>query len=271
MTNELRARWTLLGEHLRARSRVLVAFSGGCDSVLLAAAAGCFLGRENVLLVTAVSPSLAQNEKFEARHLATLLDLPYLSINTEEMQNPNYVQNPSNRCFYCKDELFARLAPLAGERGMVVADGFNASDRSDIRPGRQAADARNVCHPLNEADLDKHDIRVLSRWLKLPTWNKPASPCLSSRIPYGTPVTVETLRQIERAEAIVRAEGFRVVRVRHYGSEARVEVPSSEIRKLAEPDCWNRIDADLRAIGYERVRIEPEGFRSGRLNNVQFS
>jgi uncharacterized protein len=262
----LRTRWDSLLHSLRECRRVLVAFSGGCDSALLLATARRELGKEAVLAVTAVSPSLAEREKKSAEQLVQQLDVQHRFLETDEMSNPSYTANPSNRCFYCKDELFSKLAPIALERKMVLVDGFNASDRSDVRPGLQAARDWKVRHPLDEADLDKSSIRILSRWLRLPTWNKPASPCLSSRIPYGSPVTDSILRQIENAEEVLRSEGFRVVRVRHYGTEARVEVSLEELSRLKDRDRWQKVESKIRACGYKSVSTDPRGFKSGRLN-----
>lgn len=267
MSRSLRARWAHLLEIFRSHQRVLVAYSGGADSALVVYAARQAVGRGAVLAVTAVSPSLAERERRDAEALIAQLDVPHLFLETHELDNPSYRSNPSNRCFYCKDELFGRLAPLARDRAMVIADGFNLSDRQDIRPGRKAADAWKVIHPLEEAELSKRDIRVLSRWKKLSTWNKPASPCLSSRIPYGTSVTEQTLHQIDLAEAVVSAEGFRVLRVRHFGGEARIEVPQLEIPRLTEPERWERICRSLQVLGYEKITVEPKGFKSGRLNS----
>ncbi len=254
---------------LQRHPRVLVAFSGGCDSAFLLAAAIKTLGRDNVLAVTAVSASLPENEQEATRRLTAHLGARYLAIETQELNNPLYAANPSNRCFFCKDELFERLAPIAKENRMALADGFNASDRADYRPGYQASQKWNVIHPLNEAELTKYDIRVLSRWMGLPTWNKPASPCLSSRIPYGTPVTGTILKQIEKAEEVVRSEGFKIVRVRHYGTEARIEVPLEELPRLKMTERWQRVVHGLKASGYEQVVADPRGFESGRLNGLK--
>jgi pyridinium-3,5-biscarboxylic acid mononucleotide sulfurtransferase len=253
---------------LREHKRILVAFSGGCDSVFLAAAARRALGKENILAMTAVSASLPEKERAQTIELAAQLDIQHRLLNTDELENPAYAANPSNRCFFCKNELFGKLAPIAQREGWVLADGFNVSDRSDYRPGYQAAQTWKVAHPLDEAGLTKLDIRVLSRWLRLPTWNKPASPCLSSRIPYGTPVTPKTLRQIERAEVVLHAEGFRIARVRHHGLLARIEVPLNDLARLIEPERWSRVSARLEEIGYTSVEADPRGFQSGRLNEV---
>jgi uncharacterized protein len=264
--NMLRAKWNALRQILQKHKRVLVAFSGGCDSSFLLAAARHTLGRENLLAVTAVSASLPQKEIHSTRRLAAQLDVPHLAIETHELDNPAYTSNPSNRCFFCKEELFETLAPIATVNRMTTADGFNVSDRADYRPGFQASQKWHVIHPLDDANLTKHEIRVLSRWMGLPTWNKPASPCLSSRIPYGTPVTKRILKQIETAEDVIRSEGFSVVRMRHYGSEARIEVPLSEFPRLTETRRWQRVTQDVKACGYETVVADPRGFKSGRLN-----
>ncbi len=261
-----RQKWEKLLALLKQYQRVLVAFSGGADSTLLLAAACSVLPKEDVLAVTAISASLPLKEKQATVKLAAELHVSYVPLATDELSNPSYASNPPNRCFYCKDELFRKLSPLAQERGMKIVDGFNVSDRSDYRPGFQASQAWSVAHPLDEAGLDKKDIRVLSRWLKLPTWNKPASPCLSSRIPYGSEVTAPRLRQIEKAEEIVRAQGFRIVRVRHYGEEARVEVPLKEVPRLLEAERWEKIQQELRACGYRTVTADLQGFQSGKLN-----
>ena len=266
MSASLRSKWDALKRILQRHERVLVAFSGGCDSTFLLAAARQTLGKKNVLAVTANSASLPAKERLATEQLAASLDVTHRQINTEELDNPAYAANPSNRCFFCKDELFGRLAPLAQSTGRVIVDGFNVSDRSDYRPGFQAAQTWHVSHPLDDAALSKQDIRVLSRWLRLPTWNKPASPCLSSRLPYGTPVTVERLSQIEQAEEVLHAEGFAIARVRHYGALARIEVPLEKLSQLQEPTRWQRIVSRLQALGYARVEIDPRGFQSGRLN-----
>jgi len=266
MSRKIHLRYEQLQNALRRQKRVLVAFSGGCDSAFLLAAARRELGKEAVLAVTAVSASLAAREKKSAEHVVRLLDVQHLFLQTDELTNPSYSANPSNRCFFCKDELFGKLAPIALEKDMVLIDGYNASDRADVRPGLQAARAWKVSHPLDAADLDKRSIRVLSRWMGLPTWNKPASPCLSSRIPYGRAVTEKILRQIEQAEDAVRAEGFKIVRVRHYGDEARVEVPLKDLARLMGENCWPSLVRRVAACGYARVIADPRGFESGRLN-----
>ena len=258
--------WRTLQAQLKGHSRLLIAFSAGCDSTFLAAAARRTLGKETVLAITAVSASLPARERIAAARLAAHLDVPHQFLETRELDNPDYAANPSNRCFFCKSELYSRLAPMAEIRRMILADGFNVSDRSDFRPGVHAAQQWRVEHPLDDAGLRKQDIRALSRWLRLPTWSKPASPCLSSRIPYGTPVSPAALRQIERAEEILRTEGFPIVRVRHYKAMARIEVPLDALSRLKDPARWPRIVESLQTAGYARVEADLRGYQSGRLN-----
>jgi uncharacterized protein len=261
--HDLHSRYQKLLAALIDKRRMLVAFSGGCDSSLLLAAARQTLGKENVLAITAVSASLAEKEKRSIDDFISRLDVRHRNISTFELNNPSYSSNPSNRCFFCKDELFATLSPIANENRMTMVDGFNASDRADFRPGYQASVKWNVAHPLDEANLTKRDIRILSRWMGLPTWNKPASPCLSSRIPYGTAVTEEILKQIEKAEEVVHLEGFKVVRVRHFGDEARIEVPLRDLSRLKAQEQWSRIEENVKACGYAVVSADPRGFESG--------
>ena len=268
MSISLHNKYLKLTNDLKDLGRVLVAFSGGCDSTFLLAAARRVLGHKNVLAVTAVSASLPTREKENTVRLIQQLDVSHQFLNTKEMSNPNYVSNPSNRCFFCKNELFSQLAPLAKTKRMVLVDGFNVSDRADVRPGVQAAKAWAVLHPLDQAELTKQNIRVLSRWWKLPTWNKPASPCLSSRLPYGTPVTLHALSQIEQAESFLQAEGFSIVRVRYYGQEARIEVPLSDLPRLQIADRWQRVENQLHNIGFSIVTVDSRGFKSGRLNET---
>lgn len=219
--------------------------------------------------MTAVSASYPDTHRQLALRVAAEFGLRHEFIETAELARPEYRANPANRCYYCKDELFQHLTAMARVRGVRhVVDGNNADDRGDHRPGRQAAREHGVVSPLDEADLGKEDIRALARLAGMSTWDEPASACLSSRIPYGSEVTDEKLRQIERAEAAVRALGFRVFRVRHHEATARLEIARSEMARALEPDVNERLVADLKALGYQYVSLDLQGYRLGSLNEA---
>jgi len=246
---------------------LIVAFSGGVDSAYLAWAATRVLGRERTLCITADSPSYPDRHRQLALTVARDFALRHEIIHTRELERSDYSANPVNRCYYCKHELYTALAHIAVERGFgAVADGANADDRGDYRPGRQAAREFGVRSPLDEVGLTKADIRALSHGAGLPTWDEPASACLSSRIPYNSVVTVEKLRMIERAERALRDLGFRVCRVRHHDDLARVEIGVDELPRALEPDLTSRIVAAIQALGYRHVMIDPRGYRMGSLN-----
>lgn len=257
-----------LHDILAGYQSVLIAFSGGVDSAYLAIAASTALG-PRALAVTADSPSYPDSHRRLALAIASDFGFAHEVIHTSELERPEYRANPANRCYYCKDELYGRLTALATERGLaVVIDGNNADDRGDYRPGRQAAREHGVRSPLDEADLTKDDIRALARAAGLESWNEPASACLSSRIPYGTEVSDEKLRQIEQAETVLRDLGFRVFRVRHHDSVARLEIARSEMQKALDPEVNARLVATLKELGYQYVSLDLQGYRLGSLNEA---
>jgi uncharacterized protein len=247
---------------------LIVAYSGGVDSAYLAYAATQALGAR-ARCITADSASYPDRHRQIAIGLAAEFGFQHELIPTGELDNPDYRANPANRCYFCKHELYTHLTAIARERGIaVIADGSNADDRGDYRPGRQAAREFSVRSPLDEVGLTKAEIRELSRRAGLPTWNEPASACLSSRIPYFSEVTSEKLQMIERAEAVLRELGFRICRVRHHDTLARIELGRDEMARALQPDVADRIDAGLRAIGYQHVTIDLRGYRLGSLNDA---
>jgi pyridinium-3,5-biscarboxylic acid mononucleotide sulfurtransferase len=262
----LASRERRLYDALSSFDSVIVAFSGGVDSAYLAWVATEVLGPA-ALCVTADSPSYPDHHRQLALRIAREFSLHHEFVTTSETEQPEYRANPVNRCYYCKSELYDVLSRLAAARGIaVIVDGSNADDRSDYRPGRQAAREYGVRSPLDEADLTRADIRELSRRAALPTWDEPASACLSSRIPYHSEVTTEKLRMIERAEAALRDLGFRVCRVRHHDTLARIELGTNELHRALDLDVRERIVRELRAIGYQHVTIDLQGYRMGSLN-----
>ncbi len=273
----LAAKERQLHDLLASCDSVIVAFSGGVDSAYLAWAATRVLG-SSVLCVTADSPSYPDHHRQLALRIAREFDLHHEIVHTAELDRPEYRANPVNRCYFCKHELYTTLSLLARERGFeVIVDGSNADDRGDYRPGRKAAREFGVRSPLDEAELTKDEIRELSRHAGLPTWDEPASACLSSRIPYHSEVTDDKLRMIEAAESALRDMGFRVCRVRHHDQDAsggtgtpaalaRLEIGREEMARALEPDVRDRIVSRLRTIGYQHVTIDLQGYRMGSLN-----
>jgi len=252
----------------REHGSVVVGFSGGVDSAFLACAAVDVLGRDRVLAVIGRSASYPSEQWERARSVAHQFGVPVLEVSTDEMSDPRYAANPSNRCYFCKTELWDTLAPIARERDFaVVVDGTNADDLGDHRPGARAAAEHGVRSPLAELGFSKAAIRRLSRERGIPTWSQPASPCLSSRIPYGTAVTIERLRQIERAEHAVRTLGVEGdLRVRYHGDLARVEIASDVLGHWFQPSARSAMHVALRGVGFARVALDARGFRSGSLN-----
>lgn len=258
-----------LCDTLESFGSVIVAYSGGVDSAYLACMASRALG-DRALAVTADSPSYPERHRLLAIQIAREFGLRHEIIHTSELERAEYRANPANRCYYCKHELYTHLSRLGTARHAIVVDGNNADDRGDYRPGREAAREFGVRSPLDEVNLTKDEIRELSRRAGLPTWDEPASACLSSRIPYHHEVTDGKLRMIEQAEEALRALGFRVFRVRHHDDVARVEIARQEMPRALEPEIAAAIVRDLKAAGYRYITLDLQGYRTGSLNEGLF-
>ncbi len=267
---EMRA--TVKLKNLEARlqqiGNLMVAYSGGVDSAFLAATAQRVLGTR-MLAVLADAPSLARKDMAEARGFAEAQGIPLQVIATEELDKPEYVRNEPDRCFHCKAELFGVMQTLAHELGFTsIAYGMNADDGRDYRPGQRAAEERAVLAPLAEAGLTKAEVRMLAKSAGYPLWDRPASPCLASRIEYGRAVTREALEQVEKAEESLRQLGFRLLRVRHHGEVARVEIGRDELERALSMEMFDAIATAVRRAGFQYVAVDCSGFRSGSLNEI---
>jgi uncharacterized protein len=265
----LTAKRDRLLEVLRGLGKTAVAFSGGIDSTVVAKAAHLALG-ENAVAVTADSPSVPRAEIADAKRLAEQIGIRHLIVSTEEFADPDYVRNDGSRCYFCKTELYSRIETLLPRLDMaVICSGANLDDQGDYRPGLKAAAEHGVRHPLQEAGFTKADVRALALAWDLPTWDKPASPCLSSRLAPGVEVTTERTARVEAAEKYLHGLGLRECRVRlHEGELARVEVPASELARFAAPDVRDGLVRRLRELGFRFVTLDLEGFRSGSLNTL---
>jgi uncharacterized protein len=253
---------------LASMGRVIIAFSGGTDSAYLAWAAHRSLGG-NAIAMTADSASLPESHKRDLEAFVQQFGIRHEYIETREFENPAYLRNDANRCFHCKDELFTRLEEVGRERGYQhIIYGVNLDDLGDYRPGQNAAKQHCVAAPLADAGLTKAEIRELSRQAGLPTWDRPASACLSSRIPYGTPVTIQNVKTVERGEEELKALGFRQFRVRFHGDIVRIEVARDEMERALTIEMAQRFTAIFRALGFQYVTLDLEGYRQGSLNEV---
>lgn len=268
MTSDVRSAYERLEEILVRYGSMAVAYSGGVDSALLAYCASRTLGA-SALAVIGISPSLSNRERKSAVEFLERHAIPYHCIDTEELANEGYARNHPDRCYHCKSELFSKLSDIARSRGLrYIAYGENADDAAEYRPGSEAARSRGIVAPLAEAGLGKEAIRRLARGLSLELWDKPASPCLASRIPYYSAVDAGKLEQIERAEDVLKDLGFGVCRVRHHGAVAVIEIPHSEFARLLEGGMWRRVVEPIKKTGFTYVVLDMEGFRSGKLNDA---
>lgn len=267
LSGELQGKRDRLEAALRGMKRVAVAFSGGVDSTVVAKAAVLALG-DNALAVTADSASVPRSEIAQARELARLIGIRHVLVKTDEFNDPDYVRNDGSRCYFCKDELYSRVEELLAECGMdAIVSGANLDDLGDYRPGLKAAAEHRVRHPLQEAGFTKENVRALAQHWGLPNWDKPASPCLASRLAPGVTVTPERTGRVEAAEAYLKTLGLREFRVRlHEGELARIEVPPAELARFADPQVGHNVVRRLKELGFRFVTLDLEGFRSGSLN-----
>jgi uncharacterized protein len=250
---------------LNGMESAVIAYSGGVDSTFLLKTAT--ISGIKTLAVTGYSPTMPEHDFLNAKEMAQGMGVDHMIIETSELESDDFSKNPPDRCFHCKDELFGKIKQIALSSGYsFVLDGSNLDDLDDWRPGRKAAAKHDIRSPLIEAGLRKDDIRRLSFELDLPTWNKPSSPCLSSRFPYGEPITIESLKKVESAESILRSLGFKELRVRHHNDIARIELREKDIQKMLDPEIRRTVSQKLKALGYKFVSLDLEGFKSGRLN-----
>lgn len=266
VSKETQRKFDKLKAVLKEMESALVAFSGGVDSTFLVKVAQNVLGNQ-ILAVIASSESYPKSEKLEAIELAKEMDIPHMVIRTRELDNPRFSNNPPDRCYHCKTELFSRLKEIAAEKGLsFVLDGSNFDDIGDYRPGLQACEELGIRSPLKEVGLGKEEIRMLSKQMGLPTWNKPSLACLASRFPYNSEIDKTSLEQVAKAEEYLWSLGFSQVRVRHHGQIARVEVDSEEVQRLFDPNLRAKIVENLKQWGYDYVTLDLAGYRTGSMN-----
>jgi uncharacterized protein len=269
LPNRISEKYERLQNHFREMAKVLIAYSGGVDSTLLLKVGTDVLGTENCIGIIGVSPSMARSEYHESLSLAEQMGARIEFIETDEMNNPSYLVNDTKRCFYCKQELFSSLWKVAEQYQIdYIIDGSNADDQGDYRPGIDAARQLNVRSPLMEADFSKEEIRLLSKYLKLPTWEKPAQPCLASRVAYGNAIEKDVLSKIDQSEKYMRDLDFKIVRVRYLSDGVSVEVGRDELERLKSEELRRSITNKLEAIGFENITFDEKGYESGKLNRL---
>ncbi len=252
---------------LKGMQKICIAFSGGVDSTLLLKIAQDALGKNNVLAITAVSNTYARTEKETASRIAALIDAQHFFLPTDEIADPEYASNPPDRCYHCKKHFYETLLPVARSRGFeIICDGSNLDDLADYRPGKKAGGELGVRSPLIEAGMRKADVRALSRELGLPGWDRPANPCLASRIPYGTKITSERLLAVEKAEDFIHSMGFALVRVRHHETIARIEIPPEDMPRFMEHPQKDELCSYLKGLGFTWVAMDIAGYRTGSMN-----
>lgn len=267
--NTIKLKLTNLKQNIKKYNKVMVAFSGGVDSTFLLAVCAETLGKDNVAAATASSETYIESELTSAKAIAQRIGVQYVIIETEELSDPIFSSNPKDRCYYCKKSFYSKLVAVSQNMSIgIIFDGSNVDDVSDYRPGLTASQEMGIISPLMEEGFTKDDIRLLSKEMGLPTWNKPANPCLASRIPYGDPITKEKLKAIAEAEKFIRQMGFETLRVRHHGSLARIEIPSGDLSRFMEQGIREQVNRHLKSLGFVWVAVDIEGYRTGSLNGA---
>ncbi len=260
---------TSLKDNIRKYSKVIVAFSGGVDSSFLLAVSAEVLGINNITAVTAFSETYTESELYSAKELAKKIGVQHIIIETDELDDRIFASNTADRCYYCKKNFYSKLIAFSRKTDIpAVFDGSNADDASDYRPGRTAAKEFGIISPLMEEGLSKEDVRSYSKAMNLPTWNKPANPCLASRIPYGIHITKEKLEAVSKAETFIRNKGFNIVRVRHHNLTARIEIPAQDLSRFMQNNIREEVNVYIKSLGFTWVALDIEGYRTGSLNSA---
>jgi pyridinium-3,5-biscarboxylic acid mononucleotide sulfurtransferase len=267
--NKIKEKLANLKDNIKKYSKVMVAFSGGVDSTFLLAVCAETLGKSNVTAATASSETYTKSELNFAKEIAAKIGVQHTIIETDELSDPVFLSNPKDRCYYCKKSFYSKLLEVSQSMNIsIIVDGTNADDTLDYRPGRTAVQELGIISPLMEEGFSKEDIRILSKEMKLPTWNKAANPCLASRIPYGNVITKEKLEAIAKAEKFIRAMGFETIRVRHHDTIARIEILAHDLPRFMQDDIREQVNKYLKSLGFVWIAVDIEGYRTGSLNSV---